>query len=142
MLFHVSLQNLDDFSNEFWDYVKDEKKFAFYGPMGVGKTTIISALCRKKGVRDVIGSPTFSIINEYAYLDNTIKRLVYHIDLYRLNSKQEIIQSGVEDCIYSEEICFVEWPEKAPYLFDQSSFRVEIEQMNESERAVKINRNL
>ena len=138
MLFPVSKHNLDVFAGQFWDYVKDGKVFAFHGPMGAGKTTIIEALCRFKGVEDVMGSPTFSIINEYGYRHNNREEIIYHIDLYRLKDEQEIIQAGVEDCIYSNQICFVEWPEKAPHLFDENTIAVQIETVNETERVVKI----
>jgi tRNA threonylcarbamoyladenosine biosynthesis protein TsaE len=118
--------------------VNGEKIFAFHGAMGAGKTTLIEALCRKKGVKDVMGSPTFSIINEYVFLEDRAEKLIYHIDLYRLKDEQEIVQTGVEDCIYSNEICFVEWPDKAPELFDENTVHVFIEPVNETERTVKI----
>jgi tRNA threonylcarbamoyladenosine biosynthesis protein TsaE len=139
MILPVSIDKLNDFATAFWDYVNGEKIFAFHGPMGAGKTTLIEALCRKKGVRNVMGSPTFSIINEYAFLENGAEKLIYHIDLYRLKDEQEIVQTGVEDCIYSNEICFVEWPDKAPELFDENTVHVVIEPVNETERTVKIN---
>jgi tRNA threonylcarbamoyladenosine biosynthesis protein TsaE len=138
MIFPVSIGKLNDFATAFWDYVNGEKIFAFHGAMGAGKTTLIEALCRKKGVKDVMGSPTFSIINEYVFLEDRAEKLIYHIDLYRLKDEQEIVQTGVEDCIYSNEICFVEWPDKAPGLFDENTVHVFIEPVNETERTVKI----
>lgn len=126
------------FATSFWKYVKDAKVFAFHGAMGAGKTTIIESLCKAKGVKDVMGSPTFSIINEYSYDENGVENIIYHIDLYRLKDEQEIIQAGVEDCIYSGAVCFVEWPEKAPFLFDDKTVQVYLEAINEEEREVKI----
>ena len=138
MKFHVTKDGLDDFATSFWNYVKDAKVFAFHGAMGAGKTTIIESLCKAKGVKDVMGSPTFSIINEYSYDENGVENIIYHIDLYRLKDEQEIIQAGVEDCIYSGAVCFVEWPEKAPFLFDDKTVQVYLEAINEEEREVKI----
>ena len=106
--------------------------------MGAGKTTIIEALCKQKGVIDSMGSPTFSIINEYGFEKDGEEHTIYHIDLYRLKDEEEIIQAGVEDCVYSGAICFVEWPQKAPHLFDGQSVKVEIEAISEEERRVKI----
>ena len=126
------------FATSYWKYVKDTKVFAFHGAMGAGKTTIIESLCKAKGVKDVMGSPTFSIINEYSYDENGVENIIYHIDLYRLKDEQEIIQAGVEDCIYSGAVCFVEWPEKAPFLFDDKTVQVYLEAINEEEREVKI----
>src|SRR5215203_1359060 len=138
MTFQVSIDELRDFAVHFWEIVKEEKLFAFHGAMGAGKTTIITALCKQKGVKDVISSPTFSIINEYRYLENGTEKKIYHLDLYRLNSMEEIIQAGVEDCIYSGEICFVEWPEKAPEFLNENTVSVYIDIMNSNTRQVKI----
>ena len=137
-MFTISINKLNDFAASFWQIVKDEKLFAFHGDMGAGKTTIITALCKAKGVRDIISSPTFSIINEYRFYENEHERIIYHMDLYRLNSMEEIIQVGVEDCIYSNEICFIEWPEKAPQQLDQSTVHVFIKMIDDNTRQLKI----
>lgn len=138
MTFTVSINSLKDFATSFWQLVKNEKLFAFHGEMGAGKTTIITALCKEKGVKDVISSPTFSIINEYRFFEQGNEKIIYHLDLYRLNSMEEIIQAGVEDCIYSDEICFIEWPEKAPELLSQKTVHVFIEMLDATTRRIKI----
>ena len=76
-MFTVSIDELNTFANSFWQLVKNAKLFAFHGEMGAGKTTLITALCKQKGVKDVISSPTFSIINEYRFLENNIERKIY-----------------------------------------------------------------
>src|SRR5215212_7817096 len=138
MTFTVSLEELNDFAIRFWQVIKNEKIFAFHGAMGAGKTTIITAVCRQKGVRDVMSSPTFSIINEYRFVEKGEEKKIYHLDLYRLNSIEEIIQAGVEDCIYSGEICFVEWPEKAPEFLNENTVHTYIEIISSSIRQVKM----
>jgi tRNA threonylcarbamoyladenosine biosynthesis protein TsaE len=138
MMFLVSKEQLNEFARQFWAEVGTAKVFAFYGPMGAGKTTIITALCRSKGVHDVITSPTFSIINEYDFSGNGQERKIYHMDLYRLNSREEVIQAGVEDCIYSGAICMVEWPEKAPDLWPADTVSVYIEAVTENNRRIKV----
>jgi tRNA threonylcarbamoyladenosine biosynthesis protein TsaE len=137
-MFTVSLDELNTFANSFWQLVKNAKLFAFHGEMGAGKTTLITALCKQKGVKDVICSPTFSIINEYRFLENNIERKIYHLDLYRLNSMEEIIQAGVEDCIYSGDICFIEWPEKVPEFLSENTVHAYITIAGEASRQVKI----
>ena len=137
-MFHVSINELNDFADRFWELVKDAKVFAFYGEMGSGKTTLITALCKQKGVTDIISSPTFSIINEYCFLENSREKKIYHLDLYRLNSMEEMLQAGVEDCIYSGEICFIEWPEKAPELLNENTVHVFITIIDATHRQVKI----
>ena len=138
MLFDVSFDELGFFAKQFWSYVKDKKVFAFHGEMGAGKTTIISALCHYKGTKDVTGSPTFSIINEYSYSEKGEVKKIFHIDLYRLKDEQEVVQAGVEDCVYSGSICMIEWPEKAPGLFDEETVHVFILPVSETERRVEI----
>jgi tRNA threonylcarbamoyladenosine biosynthesis protein TsaE len=134
----VSLHELNNFAKTFWQQAGTTKVFLFYGEMGAGKTTIIEALCAAKGVKERMGSPTFSIINQYAYAEGDEEKLVYHIDLYRLKDEEEIIQAGVEDCVYSGAVCFVEWPQKAPDLFDATAAEVHIEPINETQRSIKI----
>ena len=138
MQFHISFEQLDQFAFEFWNYVKDASVFAFHGKMGAGKTTIITALCRKLGVREAMASPTFSIINEYTFTDRETVKQIYHIDLYRLKDEEEVVQAGIEDCIYSGSICMVEWPEKAPGLFDERTVHVLIQPLSETERSIDI----
>ena len=91
--------------------------------MGAGKTTFIHHLCLARGVTDTVGSPTFSIINEYRYAGGSI----FHIDLYRLKDEEEAIRAGVEDVLYSGEICLVEWPDRAPDIFPPDTVHVRLE---------------
>lgn len=134
----VSKDQLDDFAHEFWKEIEGHKIFAFHGQMGAGKTTTIAALCLAKKVADVTGSPTFSIINEYDFTENGQEQRIFHIDLYRLNSWEEVVQAGVEDCVYSGATCFIEWPEKAPQLFDENTIHVFIEAIDETHRRIRI----
>lgn len=137
MQMQISIDNLDKFAAAFWKHVKEAKVFAFHGAMGAGKTTIIKALCKYKGVSGSMSSPTFSIINEYAYQDEEGLKKIFHIDLYRLKTLEETIQAGVEECINSGSLCFVEWPEKAPELFDEQTWHVFVEPVDESRRKLK-----
>jgi tRNA threonylcarbamoyladenosine biosynthesis protein TsaE len=138
MLFHISVDELEKFAGQFWKEVKEKKVFAFHGEMGAGKTTIISALCHYKGIKDVTGSPTFSIINEYSYFESGETKKIFHIDLYRLKDEEEVMQAGVEDCVYSGSVCMIEWPEKAPGLFDDETVHVFIEPVSAMERKVEV----
>ncbi|HEU4861202.1 MAG TPA: tRNA (adenosine(37)-N6)-threonylcarbamoyltransferase complex ATPase subunit type 1 TsaE [Chitinophagaceae bacterium] len=118
----------------FWQAVADKKVIAFHGAMGSGKTTFIHALCEVKGVTDVVGSPTFSIINEYCFPGG----MIYHIDFYRLKDEQEATRAGVEDCLYSDHICFVEWPEKSPGIFPIDTIHVFIDVVDSETRHLTI----
>ncbi len=133
-----SLDQIADAAARFWKWAGDATVFAFHGEMGAGKTTFIHALCDAKGVRDVVGSPTFSIINEYVFNDGKDK--IFHIDLYRLSGETEAIHAGVEDCLYSGNICFVEWPDRSPGIFPEHTVDVSIDTLDSSSRRLRINR--
>ena len=97
--------------------------FAFNAPMGAGKTTFISEVCRQLGSDDEASSPTFSIVNEY---DTQKAGKVYHLDCYRLEGEEEGMDIGVEDYFLSGCPCFVEWPENIGSLIPEDAVYVEI----------------
>lgn len=114
------LKDIGDAAAGFWRSFPVQQVFAFHGEMGAGKTTFIHALCEGLGVTDVVGSPTFSIINEYNYPGGRI----FHIDLYRLKDEEEALRAGIEDVLYSGDICLVEWPDRAPGIFPPEAVHV------------------
>lgn len=132
-----TLDTINSAAEEVWEQIKDRKVFAFRGQMGAGKTTFIHALCDALKVTNTVSSPTFSIINQYKYPQG----VVYHLDLYRLQDEEEAIRAGVEDVLYSGNVCFVEWPERAPQLFPDETVFIEIEAVNPEVRRIKIDRN-
>ena len=109
--------------------------------MGAGKTTFIHALCDLKGVKDTVGSPTFSIINEYNYSEGGKEKKIFHIDLYRLRDEEEASRAGVEDCLYSGHTCLLEWPEKAPALLPPDAVHLYLTATGPTTRKLIINRN-
>ncbi len=102
-----------------------ERFFAFFGKMGVGKTTLIKELCRQLGVEDNVSSPTFAIVNEYS---DRVGEPVYHFDFYRLKSLAEAYDIGYEEYFYSGSWCFTEWTEKIEPLLPEHYVRVDIEE--------------
>lgn len=87
----------------------NKRILAFYGAMGVGKTTLIKAICKELGVEEVVSSPTFAIINEYY---SNKEGAVYHFDFYRVKEPYEALDIGIDEYFYSGNYCFIEWPEK------------------------------
>ncbi|MBS1921246.1 MAG: tRNA (adenosine(37)-N6)-threonylcarbamoyltransferase complex ATPase subunit type 1 TsaE [Bacteroidetes bacterium] len=133
-----SLNEIQDTALSFWEKIKGKRVVAFHGPVGAGKTTFIHALCDVKKVKGTVGSPTFSLINEYVFDDNGKEQKIYHIDLYRLKNESEAFDAGIEDSLYSNHICFLEWPEKAPSLFPEDTLHVFIEAVNAERRRLII----
>ena len=141
MEWKFSLDNIRETAKEVWESVKSSRVMAFHGLMGSGKTTFIHALCDVKNVRDTVGSPTFSIINEYVFTENVKEKMIYHIDLYRLKDEQEAIQAGIEDCLYSEHICMVEWPEKIQSLLPDDTLHIYLTIVDETTRRLRLGNN-
>ena len=93
--------------------------------MGAGKTTFIMDLCRVLGVEeDLAGSPSFSLINEYR--SDTTAELIYHFDLYRLESLEEALDIGVEDYFDSGAVCLIEWPDRIDDILPLDTVRVDL----------------
>lgn len=113
----------------------NQKIILFYGEMGVGKTTLIKALCKQLGVEEVTSSPTFSIVNEYLATNN---ESIYHFDFYRIEKETEVMDMGYEDYFYSGNFCFVEWPEKIPNLLPDNSVKVTIVQDDDNNRLISV----
>jgi tRNA threonylcarbamoyladenosine biosynthesis protein TsaE len=103
-----SLAAINEGANEFLAQTAGRKIFAFNAPMGAGKTTIIQAILKSLGVMQLEGSPTYGLINSYATPGNGE---IFHLDLYRLNSTEEAFDIGIEEIIYDNKYCFIEWPE-------------------------------
>ncbi len=131
-----SLDNINAVAKEIAALLDKNKVMALHGDMGAGKTTLVHAICEAMGVTDTVGSPTFSIINQYQAGDG---QTIYHIDMYRLKDEQEAVQAGVEDCLYSGNYCFVEWPEKAPGIFPGETLHVHIFPVDNETRKLTIN---
>ncbi len=128
------LDEIREVARRFLDAMDDRTVFAFRGTMGAGKTTFIKALCEELGVQDVINSPTFAIVNEYGPTDDG--RLIYHFDFYRINKPEEAYDFGYEDYIYSDALCFIEWPEKIEELLPPDTVNVYIEEQPDGSRRV------
>jgi tRNA threonylcarbamoyladenosine biosynthesis protein TsaE len=119
-----SLQELDNAATRFFDLAGEQTVIAFSGEMGAGKTTFIQALCKKLGVAVEVNSPTFSLVNEYFTPGGDS---IFHFDLYRIESPEELFDMGYEEYFYSGSLCLIEWPEKASNLIPEDALRVQIE---------------
>ena len=116
-----STADLDRAAAEFLEVIGDNTLIAFFAPMGAGKTTFTTAICKALGVTDPVGSPTFAIVNEYMRADG---EPMYHFDFYRINKLQEAIEIGLYDYLDSGCLCIMEWPENIEELLPEETVKV------------------
>lgn len=119
------LSGLQAAAKEFLNLTSSHKLIAFYAPMGAGKTTFTTALCRELGVKeDAVSSPTFAIVNEYRIPSG---ESVYHFDFYRIEKAEEALDIGLFDYLDSGSLCLMEWPENIEELLPEDCLKVHIE---------------
>lgn len=119
-----SLEGIDAAATRFLQEIGDNRIVALYAPMGAGKTTFTTAVCRVLGVReDAVSSPTFSIVNEYRTADGDS---VFHFDFYRIEKIAEALDIGFYDYIDSGALCLMEWPENIEEILPEETLKVHI----------------
>lgn len=130
-----NLETIHESAKEFIKNIGDKKVFAFYGKMGAGKTTFTKAICEVLGVKDVITSPTFAIVNEYTDGNGNP---IYHFDFYRIKKLEEVYDMGYEDYFYSGNLCLLEWPELIEDILPENAIKVKIEEQQDGSRLVTL----
>lgn len=119
-----SIAGLEEVVELLADYIgQGYRVILLSGDLGSGKTTLTKALCQRLGVRENISSPTFSLVNEY---QSPEEGAIYHMDLYRLEKTDDLVQIGFEEYLESGRICLIEWPELAETYFYMPLIRVDI----------------
>ncbi len=118
-----SIEELPEVARKLLETFPEERFYAFFGSMGVGKTTLIKEICRQIGVMQIVCSPTFAIVNEYCDGEG---EPVYHFDFYRLKNLAEAYDIGYEEYFYSGNWCFTEWTEKIESLLPDHYLRIDI----------------
>lgn len=132
------IEDLEQVVKKLHDHAGNRKKWLFSGEIGAGKTTLIQSICQYFSVKEKVTSPTFSLINEYAYFEgsNEEKRYLYHMDLYRLETLQEAIDIGIEDYLNDDNYCFIEWPDLIDVLLPEDAMKINIEILENSSRKI------
>ena len=118
------------------EFANGRKKFFLKGNLGAGKTTLVKTFCKKQGVVDNVSSPTYSLINEYSFQKNEKENFIFHIDLYRLKDIDEALNIGIEDYLYNDDFCFIEWAEVIYPIAPEDVVSIEIETMPDSSRKI------
>lgn len=140
---YMTINNLNELPSiavDFLNATTGTSVFAFLGKMGAGKTTFIKSLCEQLGVEDVINSPTFAIVN--AYYSPILDDSIYHFDLYRIKTLEEVLNIGLEEYLESGSLCFIEWPEIIRPILPANSCWVEIYEQEDGSRKIEIINNL
>ena len=133
-----SLDGLKDAVKALLEFAGGRKKMTFSGEIGAGKTTFIKMFCQYFEVTQEVVSPTFSLINEYTFTDrkNNTKQLIHHIDLYRLKNLDEAIDIGIEDYLYDDHYCLIEWPEIINPILPEQHVKINFEILDNSSRKI------
>ncbi|MFA5420367.1 MAG: tRNA (adenosine(37)-N6)-threonylcarbamoyltransferase complex ATPase subunit type 1 TsaE [Bacteroidetes bacterium GWF2_41_31] len=129
-----SLDELSTIALKIIECKMEERVFAIKGKMGAGKTTLIKAFCDVLEVEDVVNSPTFALVNEY-HTDKGSP--VFHFDFYRVKKIEEVFDIGYEEYFFSNEYCFIEWPEMVRELLPESYVYINIEVGKNEERIIQ-----
>jgi len=119
------LNSLDVAAQYIIDASPNQSFYTFLGSMGVGKTTLIKAMAKQLGSQDNVTSPTFSLVNEYA-VEGGERNTIYHFDFYRIKSLEEVYDIGYEEYFYSNQFCFIEWPDKIKRLLPENYIEIRI----------------
>ena len=109
---------------------------ALQGDLGAGKTCLVQGICHGLHVEDVVNSPTFILVNEYAGRIATTEIPVYHFDLYRLADAAELVDLGLEDYTGAGGISLFEWAERGAGLLPEPRWDIELEQTADDERRI------
>lgn len=125
---------IDAAAKEFLKQIGDRNLVAFYAPMGAGKTTFTTAICKALGVKDdAVSSPTFSIVNEYRTASGDS---MFHFDFYRITRIAEALDIGFYDYIDSGCLCIMEWPENIEEIIPEETLKVNIRVEDDGSRTV------
>ena len=112
---------------------------ALYGDLGSGKTRLVKGICMGLDVKQMVNSPTFIIVNEYS---SQKFHNIYHFDLYRMKTEDEVLAMGFEDYLNHESIVLIEWPEHIERLLPPETIKIHISHtvVDETHRWIKLER--
>tara|TARA_B100000795_G_C22469077_1_gene312289 strand:+ start:62 stop:469 length:408 start_codon:yes stop_codon:yes gene_type:complete len=131
---NYSLKNLPEIATAIIASAKS-KTLLFFGEMGVGKTTLIKEICRQLDVVDTISSPTFSLVNEYQTSEAVA---VFHFDFYRITDEEEAFDMGIEEYLYNNDWCLIEWPQNVENLLPLEAVKVHLSVLEDGQRNLQL----
>lgn len=129
-----TLDTIHVVSDHIKDLINNYTIFLFEGDMGSGKTTLIKQVVKDIGISENVKSPTFSLVNEY--IENDL--IIFHFDLYRINTENELDSIGFYEYLDSGKLCFIEWPDIAIQNIYKDYVLIKISITSDSEREIEI----
>ncbi len=129
-----TLDTIHVVSDHIKDLINNYTIFLFNGDMGSGKTTLIKQIVKDIGISENVKSPTFSLVNEY--IENDL--IIFHFDLYRINTENELDSIGFYEYLDSGKLCFIEWPDIAIQNIYKDYVLIKISITSDSEREIEI----
>ena len=132
------LKELEKAAKILLSFAGNRKKWCFYGDLGAGKTTFIKVICQQLKVKEGVTSPTYSLVNEYSYMDAKVAiiKQLYHLDLYRLQQIEEALDIGIEEYLYDDNYCFIEWAQIIEPILPTETVTIRIEMMEDGRRKI------
>ena len=127
----VKLDTLNSFVKELLPLFR-YKVILLKGELGAGKTTLVKMLVKELGCNEPITSPTFGIANELMIGGET----GYHLDLYRINNLDELVEFGFEEYVSADRYCFIEWPEIGMSYIPEKHHVISIETVDHQTRQI------
>jgi tRNA threonylcarbamoyladenosine biosynthesis protein TsaE len=120
---NIRLEELRSIANEIWTLLPEACLVALDAEMGSGKTTLVSALLQEAQITHFEGSPTFAIVQAY---QSPSRGSIYHLDCYRIENENELLNLGLEELLDSSAYFFIEWPQKIDTILPKPHFRLYI----------------
>jgi len=124
LVLEYTLEDIDKYALEIVNRLPAKGEVYLEGEMGAGKTTLIKTILRILGVKDIISSPTFSLVNTYELPNH---KPIYHSDLYRVENEEELYDIGFDEYLESNSLIFIEWSERMTSLFNPKAMKITIE---------------
>ncbi len=107
---------------------------AMTGTLAAGKTTITKGIAKALGVEDTVTSPTFCLVSEY----EGKKMPLYHMDVYRLEGEEDFLNLGVEEMLYGNGVCVIEWSEKVKSCLPKKTISMQFTPKEDGSREITI----
>lgn len=132
------LKELEKAAKILLSYAGKRRKWCFYGDLGAGKTTFIKVICKYLKVTEGVTSPTYSLVNEYSYTDvkTATTNYLHHLDLYRLKQIEEALDIGIEEYLYDDNYCFIEWAQIIEPILPTEVLKIYIEMLEDGRRKI------